>query len=405
MIWTKGIEYPSGRGVDFYDFEVIGYYTRKFLLHYSDYPWNVTLLYGLILACIITIGILFILFLRKIHLNNRVKREYNSAHNDLYNGFYQILVSAEKPSMESLEAACGVTKEKIHSYKAETLSRLISEICMDLSRELGDIPNADTLCLLTGVKAYYEKNLATVKDVLLTLQNLANMHIPVNEGLLAMYINHYDDNIRHMARICHVISSNAEPYRYFMEEFNDKLGLWRIMMLHRLFAWAKTNERQMPQFLVMAQKVQDEDSVAFLIQETAYWGSEKEKATLHEWFLSPNYKYRSAALLAVSILRDTEQEEAAIESYEQQPEHIRQEVLKAIYAINSGKHTDFFVQAYRTSTSKYTREVALTCLYTYGHDGRRTFELLRDTYIKSNTDRTLMDQIDSLGVLNQMRTL
>lgn len=87
--------------------------------------------------------------------------------------------------------------------------------------------------------------------------------------------------------------------------------------------------------------MKNEESVAFLIQETAYWGNEKEKATLHEWFLSPNYKYRTAALHAVAILRDTNQEQAAIDSYEQQPEHIRQEVLRAVYAINSGNHTDF----------------------------------------------------------------
>lgn len=405
MNLLTSIEYPTGHGLDFYGFEVIGFYLKRFLLYYSDYAWNIRLLYGLIFACIVTMLILFVLFIRKIRKNRKDRREYESARKNLYNGFYQILISGDKPSVQDIETTCGMPLENIQLYKAETLSRLISEICMDLSRELGDIPNAAVLCSITGVKALYEKNLATSKHVLLTLQNLANMHIPVTEGLLAVYINYYDANIRHMARICHVISSDAEPYQYFLEEFNEKQGLWRIMMLHRLFAWARANERQMPQFLVLAQKVKNEESVAFLIQEVAYWGSEKEKATLHEWFLSPNYRYRTAALHAVSILRDTKQEQAAIDSYEQQPEHIRQEVLKAVYAINSGKHTDFFVRAYRTSTSKLTREVALTCLYTYGNDGRRTFELLRDEYIRSNTDRTLMDQIDSLGVLNQMRML
>ena len=405
MNLLTSIEYPTGHGLDFYGFEVIGFYLKRFLLYYSDYAWNIRLLYGLIFACIVTMLILFVLFIRKIRQNRKDRREYESARKNLYNGFYQILISGDKPSVQDIETTCGMPLENIQLYKAETLSRLISEICMDLSRELGDIPNAAVLCSMTGVKALYEKNLATSKHVLLTLQNLANMHIPVTEGLLAVYINYYDANIRHMARICHVISSDAEPYQYFLEEFNEKQGLWRIMMLHRLFAWARANERQMPQFLVLAQKVKNEESVAFLIQEVAYWGSEKEKASLHEWFLSPNYRYRTAALHAVSILRDTKQEQAAIDSYEHQPEHIRQEVLRAVYAINSGKHTDFFVRAYRTSTSKLTREVALTCLYTYGNDGRRTFELLRDEYIRSNTDRTLMDQIDSLGVLNQMRML
>lgn len=87
------------------------------------------------------------------------KKEYNSARKNLYDGFYQILISADKPSIREFEVACGIPIETIQSYKAETLSRLISEICMDLSRELGDIPNADILCQYTGVKALYEKTL------------------------------------------------------------------------------------------------------------------------------------------------------------------------------------------------------------------------------------------------------
>lgn len=80
-------------------------------------------------------------------------------------------------------------------------------------------------------------------------------------------------------------------------------------------------------------------------------------------------------------------------------------MIHTVYAINSGRHTDFFVWAFRHSTSKVTRELALTSLYSYGSDGRRTFELLRDECIRTNTDRTLMDQIDSLSVLNQLRGL
>ena len=191
MIQTTGIEYPTGQGMDFYGFEVLGFYLKRFLLYYSDYAWNIRLLYGLIFACIVTMFILFVLFIRKIRQSRRAKKEYNSARKNLYDGFYQILISTDKPSIREFEVACGTPIETIQSYKAETLSRLISEICMDLSRELGDIPNADILCQYTGVKALYEKNLATSKNVLLTLQNLANMHIPVSEGLLAIYINYY----------------------------------------------------------------------------------------------------------------------------------------------------------------------------------------------------------------------
>ena len=37
MILTTGIEYPTGQGMDFYGFEVLGFYLKRFLLYYSDY--------------------------------------------------------------------------------------------------------------------------------------------------------------------------------------------------------------------------------------------------------------------------------------------------------------------------------------------------------------------------------
>ncbi len=396
-------EYPDGQSVDFYGFEVVEFYLKRLLLYYSDYALNIRLLYGMIVACIITMMVLFVLFMRRIRRTRNRQREFDSARKNLHDGFYQILISGTKPQVKDLELACDMTLDRITLYRPETLSKLISEICMDLSRELDYIPNAEPLCSLTGVKGFYERSLASAHRVLFTLQNLVNMQIPVNEGLLAVYINHYDNNIRHMARMCHVISSNSDPYRYFLDDLNEKQGLWRFMMLHRLFGWVLANERQMPQFLILAEKVQNEESVAFLIQEVAYWGTEQEKASLHKLFLSPNYRYRAAALHAVAILRDKSQEKAAIDTFEQQPETIRQEVLKAVYAINSGQYTDFFVRAYRTSALKQTREVALNCLYSYGRDGRRTFELLRGEVLENESDRMLMDQIDAMGILNQLR--
>lgn len=400
-----GTNYPDGQSVDFYGFEVIEYYFKRFLLHFSDYAVHIRILYCLILACIITMMVLFVLFFRRMRRNRDEKREFDSAHKNLHDGFYQILTSDQQPEIETIEKVCNMTMDNITKYRPEILSKLISEICMDLSRELDYIPNIDTLCTLTGVKTYYEKCLATKHRVLFTLQNIVNMHIRISEGYLAIYINHHNNNIRHMARMCHVISSNSDPYRYFLEDLNEHEGLWRFMMLHRLFGWLSANDCQMPQFLVLADKIQNEESVAFLIEEVAYWGSEREKSELHELFLSPHYSYRTAALKAMAILRDKDQEQAAVDSYEQQPESIRQEVLKAVAAVGSGLRTQFMEDAFRHSSSKQTREIALQCLYSYGKEGRRAFEFLRYEVLENEEDRVLMDQIDAIGILNQMRML
>lgn len=406
MIYVLEIAFPTGNDVEFYGFELIEYYVKKFLLYFGDFPWTIRLLYGLIIVCIITMLVLFFLFFRKEVQSRRAEREYQSARGKLFDGFLKILDSQDKPDGSALEAACGVSLKEILSYKPKTLARLISETYMEQRRRTSTyVSNTDALCSLIGVKTYYEKNLTTSKKVLRTLEDLADMHIPVNEGLLAVYLNHYDLSLRHLARICLIGAYCSSPYRYLKEDLDDDLGLWYKMMLHRAFAYESAKEHAMPQFLVLAKDLRNEDSGAFLIMETAYWGTAAEKASLHEFFLSPHIKYRKAAIQAVALLGDTSQEQSAIDSYWQQPEEIMHEVLKMVRALNSGKHTSFFVDAYTKATSEQTREIALTCLYTYGKDGRRTFELLRNEFIKSNDDRTLMDQIDSAALLNQMRII
>lgn len=400
-----GYEYPDGQSVDFYGIEVLNYYLKQFLVFFSDYPIQIQILYAVILICIATSAVVFILFMVKVQRNLRKQRQYNKANKELREGFYMVLVSEDPPTVEYLELACDKSIDKIKTYSPRILSQIISELCMDLSVELNYIPNADPLCTLTGVKTFYERNLLNSHDVLYTLQNLVNMHIRVSEGLLAIYINHHNTNIRHLSRICHIISTETEPYRYLVQDLSEKQSLWRPMALHRLFGWLKANEKQMPQFLVLAEGLEHDETSAFLIEEVAYWGSNKEKDSLHELFLSPRYNIRIAALRAVTILRDEKQEQYAIDSYDEQPENIRREVLKAVRSINSGRHTDFFLQAYRYSSSKATREVALTCLYSYGEEGRRTFELLRQELIELQQSYTLLDQVDAQNVINQMRLI
>ena len=91
------IGYPDGQSVDFYGFEVIEFYLKRYLLYFSDYAIHIRLLYGLIIACIITMIILFVMFMLRIRRNRRNKRELEKARKNLHEGFYQILTSDVKP--------------------------------------------------------------------------------------------------------------------------------------------------------------------------------------------------------------------------------------------------------------------------------------------------------------------
>lgn len=45
MNLLTSIEYPTGHGLDFYGFEVIGFYLKRFLLYYSDYAYSIRVVY------------------------------------------------------------------------------------------------------------------------------------------------------------------------------------------------------------------------------------------------------------------------------------------------------------------------------------------------------------------------
>lgn len=401
--------YPDGNTVDFtgvdafdYYYGFVAYWGQAVVGWYRDYSWQVRVSFGVIMACIVTMIYLAMKFYKNIRMTRAFEREVNEATKKYREAFYQILIRPDEPTIEEVEALIGEDVENIKEYSPVIYSTLISTLRLELS-EISSLPNINFLCGITGVTAYYEQNLINKTQVLSTLQNIVNMSLRVSEGLLAIYINHHNSNIRHMARMAFIICTETEPYRYLAEDLQEPQALWRPMMLHRLFGWLKDTERRMPQFLVLVSLMRDEATAAFLIEEIAYWGSENEKATIHEFFLSPMLKCRQSALRAVALLCDERQEDAIVASYEHQPDDLRCECLQAVCSIGSGRHTEFFVKAFHDTSSKKVRECALACLYNYGAEGRRRFEMMRAELTADPLGLMLLDQIDSMAILNQMR--
>lgn len=401
--------YPDGNTVDFtgvdafeYYYGLVAFWGQSVVAWYRDYSWQVQVSFGVILTCIATMIYLAFRFFRNIHKTRTFEQEVAEATEKFRDTFYGILIRPDEPTTEEMEELFGENLESIRDYSPVVYSTIISTLRLELS-EISSLPNINFLCKITGVTQYYEQNLINKHDVLATLQNIVNMSLRMSEGLLAIYINHHIANIRHMARMAFIICTETEPYRYLEEDLQEPQALWRPMMLHRLFGWLKDTERQMPQFLVLASVMKDEATAAFLIEEIAYWGSDKEKASIHEFFLSPMHKCRQSALHAVALLCDETQEDEIVASYEHQTDELRIECLKALSAIGSGRHTQFFVDAFHNTSSKQIRECALTCLYNYGSEGRRRFEIMRTEMAHDPLGLMLLDQIDSMAVLNQMR--
>lgn len=411
MIFLNISRYPDGSTVDYtgvdafdYYYGFVAYLGEAIVSMYRDYSWQVRVSFGVILLCIVTMAIVALKFYRNIRKTRSFNRKLQKAIKKFRDPFYQVLIRPDEPTIEEMEQLCGCKVDEIRDISPKIHASIISTLRLELS-EITSLPNINFLCNLTGVTTYYEQKLINKLDVLSTLQNIVNMSLRVSEGLLAIYINHHNTNIRHMARMAFIICTETEPYRYLEEDLQEPQALWRPMMLHRLFGWLKDTERKMPQFLVLASIMHDEATAAFLIEEIAYWGSDREKATINEFFLSPMLKCRRSALRAVALLSDENQEAAIIESYEHQPDDLRCECLRAVCSINSGRHTKFFVDAFENSSSKQVRECALTCLYCYGQEGRRRFEMMRTEHTNDPLTLKLLDQIDSMAVLNQMRSV
>ena len=390
----------SGPTADFYGWEVISYYWNNIENYFADYSWQVRTAYGIILWCIIIMIVLFALFTIFIIRRKRYERDYKKLEDQFRERFYNILIQPEELSVVELEEMVGCNLADLSKYDVTMFLQMISSIRMELSEVLY-LPNMQQLCNVTAVKDYLEKCLAHHHHEFETLQMVVNLNLRLNEGELAVYINHRNSDIRLMARLSYIICAETEPYRYLEQDLNEPQAAWRPMLMHRLFGWIQSCERSMPNFLIFADTLQNAESAAFMIEETAYWGTEEEKEHISDFYLSEHYACRSAAFRATALLGGIEHEDEMVATWSRQPENIRRDLLKALLAINSGRQLDFFEQVYRSSASKETQEQALSCMYLYGQEGRRRFELIRNE--DGGEHRLLLDQIDSINLIKQLQ--
>ncbi len=388
--------------VEYSGLELIKYYLNLLENNFSGYPWQIVTSYTIAMTCIIMLVVLFMLFLFRVWRHQRRKKKEKEIYEYYSDKFHLILGSAETLTHEEILEMLGQTEDDIRKNDTYYYANILEEARMAMY-EIVCLPNMQTLATTLGVVDRFTFQLLKHKDVFRTLQMLLMLQITVNEGLLANFVNHTNREIRMMARLNYITCSRNIPYRYLITELNEEQSLYRPMILNYVFGWMMFQERLMPNFLNLADRVTNEDSAAFLVREVAYWGKENEKEEVKNYFLDERLKVRSAAIEVVAMLGDVNAEEKLVESYFMQPEHIRQEVLRALLSLNSGRQTEFFKKAYEISSSRETHVVALQCLYQYGNSGRRLFEIMRSQ--ADEETRKLIDQVDSAVLLEQLQVL
>lgn len=386
--------------ITFRDWDVLKYYFYLFQDGFSEYSWQVRTCYFIVVGCIATMILLFMQFAFDVLKRHREKKNQKKFTDKMLEKFQAVLYN-DTMTAEEIEQTLEISEAELRKVNPQYIVSLLSQIRMELY-EIVYLPNMEALVDFCGVRDFFEHNLLVNKNVFQTLQVMMMMQIRVSEGRLANYVNSNNSEIRMMARLCYILSSTHDPYRYLLVDSDQRPSEMQLMMLHYIFGWMKNRDRNMPDFIVSAERIQNERKAAFMIDEVSYWGSQEEKQRVSDQFLSPKYECRIAAINVVATLKNEQMEQALIETYERQPEHIRRTILEALLTIKSGEQVDFFKKAFETSASEETQELALRCLYNYNTKGRYEFEVIR--HASSGNLRHMMDHIDSVSVLATLRS-
>ena len=368
----------SGPSAYFYGWQVMTYARYLIEAWLQQFPWQVQISLLIVVMSSLTILILFCLFLQNIVALNRRDRLFHAYEARFRDAFYEILSSEVKMSREEMEYICKADGSELHKLNPVTLTRLIVSIRLKLGNRVF-LTNMQRLCNMSGVQALLENNMVKGNHVVQTLQILMTLPIRISEGALAAYTGHKTRRVRELARAYFGFCSKTEPFRYVMLDINEPFQLWYPTTFHRLCGWHTAKSHPTPQLLELAHRSTNDAKKALFISEIPYWGSDLEKRGIREALVSPSAKCRSAAIHALAIIGDPDAEDDLIRTYMTQFPAAKRETLRAVAKINTGRQTEFFRQAYLSSTSQDTRAVALACLYNYGEEGRRVFKELSQT--------------------------
>lgn len=385
----------------YHGWDVVDFWLRQMTDWFHDFSWQVRTAYFILLMNIVTIILLSIIFGRNVYRHHQAHKMYENCDERFREAFNTILASPYHWSISKIENECGCTVEDFKEFDGNSFSQLICSIRLE-NNEKVYLPNVQILCELTGVRSTIEENLKRGIAPTQNLQLIMTLPLRISEGRLAVYTNYRDSRIRSIARLCLVLCTESDPFRYLVDDLNGGMAAWQFISLHRLHGWLAATNRQLPPFLSIAHRVTNERSSAFMISEVAYWGTEIEQKSLSDFFMHERPACRKAAMKAVAKIHDISKEEELIATYRNQPGDVQMEILRTITALNTGHQASFLEKCYITAPSKDIAELALSCLYNYGEGGRHRFEALRHTPLDRHA-RVLLDQIESMGQIGLLR--
>lgn len=250
--------------VKIYGFEVLKYYFFVLKNIFAGYPWQVCVAYGIVCACVLTMVILFIKFLLGVRKNKREEKKKKDIAERFFDKIRDILSA---PKMQYSEIV-SILEEDVAKLKKN--AKYFIPILVSIRTKLNDkpyLPNLATMVNILGITEHCESSLLKNDSVFDTLQMMSMLQLGVSEGYLANYLNHRDRHTRLMARMCYILSSEKEPYKYLDKDMKDYDSLLYFIILHYIFAYLKEQNRKLPDFVALAEKAPSSNMADFYKKE------------------------------------------------------------------------------------------------------------------------------------------
>lgn len=356
------------------------YYLYKHL--FAGYPWVVRVAYGVVIVCCIGFFFLVLTMSVDIYLRHRNHKKYEELRKKYLQKLIDVcLARVENLPTDEISRRIDYQPKKWKKWELRQWAYIFIEVSTHTNTLNPNLTNIQRAMRLVGVNDYVEKLLAESKQsnkvrVIQTVR-LTNMELP--NSSMAHLLNHKNVRLRRAARLYYMGNSQIDPFTFFEQTDMSRavFTTWDKMELHEIFDKIHDAGKPVPSFLPLLQKIEQEEWVTFFIQEVAYWGKDADMDFLIQYFNSPHFLYREASFRSMGIRKYRAGEEGMKKAYHKQTEQLKRTILNAVLAMQSGKSTPFYTEAYEKATSDFTRRTALRCLWLSGAKGRTAFLRLK----------------------------
>ncbi|HVI45749.1 MAG TPA: HEAT repeat domain-containing protein [Chitinophaga sp.] len=233
-----------------------------------------------------------------------------------------------------------------HKWGRELLVQKILHYRRNFSGHVADLSRS--LYIDLGLHQYAQQKLSSPnpKRIVEGLSELFNMEITVEEKVVLPLINHHNRYVREMAR-CYFAKCSAEHPMDFLQEISKPLLAWEQFELFRLVT--QRTDIPVPSFARWIDPAYHPSVISFCLKLAAHFQQFDAIPAVMSMLKSENLELRALSINSLGKLMALEAELELVSMYEEQPLSCREEILKALGRIGSGRQLDFLRSQFLSS--------------------------------------------------------